>query len=177
MVHDIIWKADSHSDSQKISFFLYGTRRLITVFTKVRHWTLSWASRIQFAPSITISLRSSLLLSSHLRLVFPVDSSLQTSQPKPCKHLSPPHACHMSHPPQPPWFNHPNNIRWRIQAAKFIIMQFSPWSIFIPFMSKYPPQHPVLKNPQTMFLPLSERPSFAPIRYNWQNYSFVYFNL
>jgi hypothetical protein len=28
-----------------------------------------------------------------------------------------------------------------------------------------------------MFLPQSERPNFAPIQYNWQNYSFVYFNL
>jgi hypothetical protein len=24
-----------------------------------------------------------------------------------------PHACHMSRPPHPPWFNYPNNIRWR----------------------------------------------------------------
>jgi hypothetical protein len=46
-----------------------------------------------------------------------------------------PHACHMSRPPHPPWFNHPNNIRWRIQAVKFIIMQFYPWSIFLPFRS------------------------------------------
>jgi hypothetical protein len=46
MVQDIIWKADSHSACQKISCFLYGTRRLITVFTKARHWTLSWASRV-----------------------------------------------------------------------------------------------------------------------------------
>jgi hypothetical protein len=30
------------------------------------------------------------------------------------------HACHMSRPPHPPWFNHPNNIRLRIQAVKFI---------------------------------------------------------
>jgi hypothetical protein len=29
--------------------------------------------------------------------------------------------------------------------VKFIIMQFSPWSIFLPFRSKYPPQHSVLK--------------------------------
>jgi hypothetical protein len=43
----------------------------------------------------------------------------------------------MSRPPRPPWFNHPNNIWWRIQAVKFIIMQFSPWSIFLPFRSKY----------------------------------------
>jgi hypothetical protein len=45
----------------------------------------------------------------------------------------------MSHPPHPPWFNHPNNIRWRIQAMKFIIMQFSSWSIFIAFSSRYLP--------------------------------------
>jgi hypothetical protein len=38
----------------------------------------------------------------------------------------------MSRPPHPLWFNHPNNIRWRIQVMKFIIMQFSPRSIFLP---------------------------------------------
>jgi hypothetical protein len=38
MVQNIILKAVvTH---QKI-FFLYGTRRFITVFTKARHWTLS----------------------------------------------------------------------------------------------------------------------------------------
>jgi hypothetical protein len=58
MVQDIIWKADSHSTCQKIYCFLYGTRRFITAFTKARHWTLSWASRIQISPSIPISLRS-----------------------------------------------------------------------------------------------------------------------
>jgi hypothetical protein len=26
----------------------------------------------------------------------------------------------MSRPSYPSWFNHPNNIRWRIQAVKFI---------------------------------------------------------
>jgi hypothetical protein len=30
-----------------------------------------------------------------------------------------PHAWHMSCPPHPPWFNHPNNIRWRTQAVKW----------------------------------------------------------
>jgi hypothetical protein len=49
----------------------YATRRFITVFTKAHYWTLSWASWIQFAPSIPISLRSSLVLSSHLRLGLP----------------------------------------------------------------------------------------------------------
>jgi hypothetical protein len=38
----------------------------------------------------------------------------------------------MSRPPHPPWFNHPNNIRWRIQAVKFIIMQFYTFVWVIP---------------------------------------------
>jgi hypothetical protein len=37
----------------------------------------------------------------------------------------------MCSPPHSPWFNHPNSVRWRIQAVKFIILQFSPWSIFL----------------------------------------------
>jgi hypothetical protein len=53
-------------------------------------------------------------------------------------------------------------IWWRMQAMKFIIMLFSSQSVFLLFRSKYP-QHPVFKNPQSMFLPQSERPGFAPI--------------
>jgi hypothetical protein len=71
-------------------WFLYGTRRFITVFTKAHHWTLSWAIRIQFAPSIPISLRSILMLSSHVCPGLPSGSYLRASQSKPCKHLSPP---------------------------------------------------------------------------------------
>jgi len=32
--NNIIWKADCHSAYQKISCFLYGTRRFVSVFTK-----------------------------------------------------------------------------------------------------------------------------------------------
>jgi hypothetical protein len=82
----------------------------------------------------------------------------------------------MSRPPHP-WSDHPNNIRRRIRTVKFIIMQFSPRSVFLPFRSKYLSQHTVLKNPQSMLLSQSERPSFTPIQHKWKNYSFVYFNL
>jgi hypothetical protein len=51
----------------------------------------------------------------------------------------------MSHPLHPPWFSHCNNIEWRIQAVKFIIMQFSVWSVFLPFRSKY--RHSFFRNP------------------------------
>jgi hypothetical protein len=71
MVQDILSKVHSHSACQRISCFLYGTRRLIAVLKKARHWTLSWASRIQFAPSIPISLSSILMLSFYLLLGLP----------------------------------------------------------------------------------------------------------
>jgi len=77
-MQDIIWKADCHSARPKIYCFLYWTRRFVTVFTKARHWTLSWASRIQLSPSIPISLRSILMLSSHLRLGGLLHSGLPT---------------------------------------------------------------------------------------------------
>jgi len=50
---------------------------------------------------------------------------------------------------------------------KFIIMQFSPRSVFIRFRTRYPPQRFVLRSSQSVFLPQSERPSFAPIQYKW----------
>jgi hypothetical protein len=49
----------------------YGTWRFVTVFTKALHWSLSWARWIQSIPPHHISLRSVLILSSHLRLSLP----------------------------------------------------------------------------------------------------------
>jgi hypothetical protein len=50
------------------NFTFYGTRRFIAVFTRALHWSLSWARSIQSIPPHPISLRSILILSSHLRL-------------------------------------------------------------------------------------------------------------
>jgi hypothetical protein len=47
----------------------YRTRRFITAFIRALHWSLSWARSIQSPPSHPISLRSILILSTHLRLV------------------------------------------------------------------------------------------------------------
>jgi hypothetical protein len=49
----------------------YWTRRFITVFTRALTWFLSWARSIQAIPSHPISLRSTLILSTHLRLGLP----------------------------------------------------------------------------------------------------------
>jgi hypothetical protein len=57
-------------------------------------------------------------------------------------------------------------------------MQSSPLPCrLVPLKPKYPPQHPILEHPQSLFLPQGERPSFTPIQNNRQNYSSVYPNL
>jgi hypothetical protein len=63
----IPWEANSHSACQKISRSVWFSR-FITVFTRVHYSSLSWARYIHFAPSLTISLRFILILSSHILL-------------------------------------------------------------------------------------------------------------
>jgi hypothetical protein len=52
------------------------------------------------------------------------------------------------------WLDHSKYV-WRgVQVTKHLIMQFPPISrASIPLRSKYSPQQPVLKHPQSMFLP------------------------
>jgi hypothetical protein len=53
-------------------------------------------------------------------------------------------------------------------------MQFIPTSFhFVPIRSKYSPQHPILKHPRSVFPPLCQRSSFAPIQNHRPNYSFA----
>jgi hypothetical protein len=46
----------------------YGTRRFNTVPTRALNWSLSWATLTQSTPSYSVSLRSILIISFHLRL-------------------------------------------------------------------------------------------------------------
>jgi hypothetical protein len=93
--------------------------RFITVFTGSRHLSLSWARCIQSTPSLPISLRCILILSSHLLPGLPTKVLYVFFSSRPC---------YMPHPSHPSWFDHPNNIRWRIQVMKLLIMQSSPVS-------------------------------------------------
>jgi len=124
----------------------YGTRRVITVFTGTRHWTLSWARWIQSSPSHLISLTSILILSSQLHLCLSSDLFHLDFSTKNWYIFLICLACYMSSPYHGPWCNHPNNIWWSVQVMKFLIMQYSPSSRhFLLLGSRCPPQHPVLR--------------------------------
>jgi hypothetical protein len=97
---------------------------------------------------------------SYLNIVF-----TSTSRSSPCSpssrffHQNPicisllPNSCYMPCPSHPPWLNHSNYIWGGVQFMKLLIMQLSPISChLISLRTRYFPQHPVLRHPQSMFL-------------------------
>jgi hypothetical protein len=74
-------------------------------------------------------------------------------------------------PISPPWFDHPNNILWRVQIMNHLSMKFSSaFCHFIPVRSKYSPQHPFLKHPQSVFFSYCESASFTSLQHNILQY-------
>jgi hypothetical protein len=87
------------------------------------------------------------------------------------------HACYMPCPSHTPWLDCSNYTRRGVQVVKLLIIQFSlPFHYFIPLWSKYSPQHPVLKHPQSAFFSWCHETNFKPIQNHRQNYSFLYSN-
>jgi hypothetical protein len=76
------------------------TWKFITLFTRTLDCSLSRTRLIQSIPPYPISLRSILILSSHLRVGLPVVSFLLAFLPKSYMHSSLPHGCYM---PCLPW--------------------------------------------------------------------------
>jgi len=50
------------------NFPFYASRRFITVFRRLCHLSLSWSTTIQLSPPLPVSVKSILVLPSHLRL-------------------------------------------------------------------------------------------------------------
>jgi hypothetical protein len=95
----------------------YGTRRLITVFTRAIHWSLSWARSVQSVLSHPIVLRLILILFPHLRLglsssLFPSGFTTRIL-----------HSLLLSlmHVTCPAHLDHSNYICWRVWVLKFLL--------------------------------------------------------
>jgi hypothetical protein len=86
-------------------------------------------------------------------ILSPAPKSSQLSLSFWISHQNPPRACYMPRLSHPPWLNHFNFILRRVQVTKLLITQLYPTSCHLNnFGSKYSPQHPVLKRPQSVFL-------------------------
>jgi hypothetical protein len=80
------------------------------VFTRALHWSLSRARLIQSLTSHPTSLRSILILSSHLRLVL-YSSLFPSGLPTKILYEFPsPHACYVPCQSHPPWLDHSNYL-------------------------------------------------------------------
>jgi len=66
----------------------YGNRRFTIVFTTTHHWSLSWSRCVQSTSSHSISVRSVLILSSHLRPHLPSGIFPSDFRRKFCMHYS-----------------------------------------------------------------------------------------
>jgi hypothetical protein len=144
------WEAASHSATRE----LYGTQRFITVFTRVLHLSISRARWIQSIPHQPISLRYILIWSTHLRLGLPSSvflsgfsiNNLHAFLFPPIRATCPAH------------LNFLDVIVVVILDGKYTLWSSLLCSFLQPLVtsslrSKYSPQHPVLKHPQSMFLP------------------------
>jgi hypothetical protein len=136
------WKTDSHSAINEIPRFLRNP--------KVHH-------RVHYSPPLVpVHNFQPYLPKIHSNIILPPTprssecSLIQVLQPKYCIHFSSPQMCYMSHPSHILWLDRPNNIWWSVQVMKPLIMQSFPASHpFVPLSSKYSPQDPVLKHPQS----------------------------
>jgi len=142
--------------SQLVKNFLvlYGTRKFITVFTRARCWSLSWARFIQCPQLPTLFPQGPFQQYPPIYAkVFQVISSLQFSQTRISYAFLITHPCYIPHPSHPLWIDHPTSIWWRVQIIK-LIMQFSPaFHYFLPVRISCSPQQSIVIHSQFMFLP------------------------
>jgi hypothetical protein len=103
------------------------------VFTRALHWSLSWARSIQPMPFHPISLRTILILCTHLCFGFPSCLFHSFSPTKVDLHSLSPQSRYMHCPCHPPWLDQ-SNYTWRIvQVMKLLILQFSHTSSYSSF--------------------------------------------
>ena len=100
---------------------------------------------------------SVLILPSHLRLCLPISLFPSNFPTKTLYTPLLPLTC-FKPGPHSSRFYHPNSTWWAAQIIKLLTMYFYPLPCYLVSLRlKYSPQHPILKHPQTIFLPQRER--------------------
>jgi hypothetical protein len=99
------------------------------VFTRLSHWSLSWARLIQSIIPYPISLKYIVILLSYSRLGLPSGLFPSGFLKEACMHSYSPHVCWMPCPAHPPWLDHSNYIWRRVQVMKLLAVQIFPTSI------------------------------------------------
>jgi len=103
------WEASSYLASQILHILWNG--RILTIFTRAHHWSVSWTWWLQFPSYIS-------------RICFNITLSSTSGSSKRCLPFRfstivlyaflPSYAYNMSCPCNPLWYDHPNNIWWRV---------------------------------------------------------------
>ena len=75
------------------------------------------------------------------------------------------HTCYMHRQSHSYGFDQPNNM-WRMQIIKLLVMLFCLLPCYLVLCRPIYSQPPILKRPQSSFLPQCERPCFTPIQNN-----------
>jgi hypothetical protein len=117
---------------------------------------LPWTRSVQFTTSHPISLRTNLILSSHLHTGLSTEIFAQASPPKPYMNFTFPHTCHIPSPSCFSWFDLPNNFCWGVQITRFLTQSHPVPCNSVWFRPKHFRQDPISEHPQRMFLPRSE---------------------
>ena len=131
------WKAKRFSASQEIPRILWNPKVLYSIH-KCPPLVLIVNRSIQSIPPHTISWRSILILSSHLR-VSPKWSLSFRFPHQNTVYASPlPHTSYMPIPSYCSQFYQPQNIGWKVQIIELLIMQLLPLLCYlVPFRPKY----------------------------------------
>jgi len=165
------WDANRLSSSQEFPR-IFGTRRFITAVTSALHLSLSWSNSIHSILPHHTSWSSILILSSHPRLclpngLFPSGVPTQTLFMlllSPIRATCPAHLILLD-------FITRKNLGEEYKSLSSSLCSFlRTLATLFPLRLKYSPQHPIIKHPQSTFLPQRERPLFTPI----QNNTFLY---